>query len=66
MLARYHGLPVDGAHLRHEFSPSGSPFDDMTLLRAARSLGLRARRIRSRWSRLEVVRLPAIAPRRSG
>ena len=38
----------------------------MELLRAARSLGLKARCVRSRWDRLRVISLPALVRMREG
>ncbi len=45
----------------HEFGTSGSNFSTGDLLRAAKWLGLKARRIDSQWQRLAATPLPAIA-----
>lgn len=66
LLARYFGVPADGAQLRHQFGQPAEPFRDGDILRAARQLGLKARRITSHWHRLAVVPLPAIAIIRDG
>lgn len=66
LLARYHGVPVDPEYLRHQFGVPGAVLDSIGLLRAARHLGLKARRIRSRWARLRGVPLPAIAVQKDG
>ncbi|MBI5329535.1 MAG: type I secretion system permease/ATPase [Betaproteobacteria bacterium] len=57
MLARFHGVAVDPAQLAHEF---GEPFGINETLLAARKLGLKARRIRSKPGRLNRTPLPAI------
>jgi subfamily B ATP-binding cassette protein HlyB/CyaB len=66
VLARLHGVAADAGRLRHEFGRSGHRFNDMDLVRAARSLGLKARALDSCWGRLLATRLPAIARRKSG
>ncbi|EAR20409.1 type I secretion system permease/ATPase [Nitrococcus mobilis] len=66
LIARYHQLPADEQQLRREFVPPGKAFDALTLVRAARSLGLRARQLHSRVQRLEKTPLPAIAERHDG
>jgi subfamily B ATP-binding cassette protein HlyB/CyaB len=66
LLARLHGLPADPSQLQHQFGQSGRSFSDMEIIRAARSLGLKAKRLSSQWSRLRKTPLPAIARRRGG
>ena len=66
ILARYFGLPADGDRLRREFAAPGMPFGEVELVRAARSLGLRARAVRCRPSRLPGCPFPAIASYRDG
>jgi len=61
ILARLHGLPADAGQLRHQFGQSGRNFSNIEILRAAKSLGLKAREIASDWSRLHKTPLPAIA-----
>ena len=66
ILARYFGVPADGAQLRHLFGGSGKTFGDTELLRAAKHLGFKAGLVDSEWSRLSVVQLPAIARLKDG
>src|SRR5262245_54794356 len=61
--SRVLGISVDPDRLRREFGTPGHVFGETDLLRAARSLGLRARLVRSRWSRLQVIPMPALATR---
>ena len=66
LVARLHGLTADIARLRHEFSVSSAPLDADCLVRAARYLGLKARKLSSSWRRLEKTPLPAIARHQDG
>ena len=50
----------------HQFGVPGQALDEIGLLRAARHMGLKARRIRSRWTRLRATLLPAIAVQKYG
>ena len=61
LLSRYHGVPADGAQLRHQFSERGAPLGEPELLRAAKHLGFRAGPMDSDWARLAALPLPAIA-----
>jgi subfamily B ATP-binding cassette protein HlyB/CyaB len=65
-VARFLGVPADAEELRRRFAPSGQPFGEAELVRAARALGLRARGLRSRWRRLRMTPLPALALRKDG
>ena len=60
-LSRFYGLPASISRLQHQFGKSGQDFSATDLLRAAKSLGLKARKVSLDWSRLEKLRLPAIA-----
>ena len=60
-VARLHQLPADLAQIQHEFGTSDRPFDTGDLLRAAKWLGLKARKVASSWSRLSETPMPAIA-----
>jgi subfamily B ATP-binding cassette protein HlyB/CyaB len=66
LIARYHGITADAAQLRHASGRGAAALgsDDLTL--AARSLGLRARRIRARPERLADTPFPALALDASG
>ena len=66
MLARLHGLPVDPAQLHHQFGQSGKDFNVTDILRAAKSMGLKAREITTDWTRLARTPLPAIAQHPDG
>jgi subfamily B ATP-binding cassette protein HlyB/CyaB len=66
LIARLHGLPADSGQLRHQFGHADQPLDTTSLLRAARSLGLKARAVSSGWERLSSTPLPAIARDRDG
>ena len=61
LMARFYGLAVDGAQLRHKFGESGSPLTQVDLLRAARYVGFKAGRVTTKWSKLSDLPLPAIA-----
>jgi subfamily B ATP-binding cassette protein HlyB/CyaB len=52
LLARYHGVAVDPDQLRHRFASHRDVFGIDEALRAAKELGLKARRVVSRWERL--------------
>jgi subfamily B ATP-binding cassette protein HlyB/CyaB len=66
LLARFHGVPADGAQLQHQFGETDKVLSDANLLRAAKHLGLKAARMRSRWEELGSIPLPAIAKRSDG
>jgi len=66
LVARMHGLPADAGRLQHEFGRTGAAFDTTTILRAARSLGLKARSICCDREHLHGTPLPAIARDREG
>lgn len=66
MVARFHQVAADPAQIRHQFGAQGSPFDAISLVRASRYLGLRAKSIRSHWDRLTRIALPAIAQSPAG
>lgn len=66
MVARFHGLAADPAQLAHEFQGSGKPFGPVEILLAAKKLGLQAKQVRTRLSRLNKTPLPAVAIDRDG
>jgi subfamily B ATP-binding cassette protein HlyB/CyaB len=66
IIARLYGLPADSSQLRHQFGHADRPVDTTDLLRAARSLGLKAKAVRSGWERLSSTPLPAIARDKDG
>jgi ATP-binding cassette, subfamily B, bacterial HlyB/CyaB len=61
LLARYHGLAADPEQLAHQFRSPGKPFGVQEILLAAKSLGLKAKRVRTEVGRLERTPLPALA-----
>ena len=66
MIARFHGLAADTGRLQHEFSEAGEPLGMDELLRAARYLGLKARKRTSEWRRLSTTPLPVLARHKNG
>lgn len=66
MLARFHGVAADPEQLCHEFQIDSQPFDESTLLLAARKLGLQARAVNSKVARLDKIPLPALAQLHDG
>ena len=66
LLARFFELPADGAQLQHQFGWSGKRLSDTDLLRAAKSLGLKAGALQTTWERLSNTPLPAIAKCKNG
>lgn len=66
IMARFLGVPVDPAQLRHEFLQSGEQFGVAEILRASKQLGLKAKAITIDWSRLQKVALPTIAAHEDG
>lgn len=65
-IAHLLGVPSDASRLRHEFAPEGRACAARDLVRAARALGLKARRLHSNWQRLARTPLPAIVGVRGG
>lgn len=66
LISRLYGLPADPGQIRHQFGQSDRTFATPDILRAAKSLGLKAREITSDWSRLSKTQLPAIAQNKNG
>jgi subfamily B ATP-binding cassette protein HlyB/CyaB len=65
LLARFHGLPADPDHLSHQRG-TDQPFNATDIVLSAKSLGLKARSIKSNWARLAKTPLPAIARHTDG
>ncbi|BCM24953.1 type I secretion system permease/ATPase [Methyloradius palustris] len=61
LLARYHGVAVEGDHLRHEFGTEAKPFGITEILLAAKKYKLTAKQVRVSPDRLERTPMPAIA-----
>ena len=66
LMARFFGVPADGAQLKHQFVEPGKDFDETKLLLAARHLGFKTGAIDSIWTRLPATSLPAIAQQKDG
>ena len=65
MLLRFHGIAADPEQIRRS-AAIGATIEAADMLRCAKSLGLKARRITSRWRRLATTPLPAVARRHDG
>ncbi len=59
MMAEFHGIVADKAKLQHEYGQA--PFDEITLLNAAKSLGFSAKLVQHQPERLHRAPLPCIA-----
>lgn len=66
MLARFFGVPADLDQLRHQYGRADRQVNVIELLRCAKSLGLKAKRISTKWQRLTRTPLPAIAEYKDG
>ena len=64
LIARLHGIAVDIMQLQHLYGRE--PFESQTILLAARTLGLTAKRVRQAAERLDRAPLPAIGLDRTG
>lgn len=65
-IARFHGVASDADQLRHAAARHSAQFDVSDLMLAARSLGLKARRVKAKASRLNHVPFPALVIDREG
>ena len=65
MLARFHGLAAQPEQVRHQFGDADNGLEPVDLLRAAKSLKLKARRVRlsgkKRGEKIQDLPLPAVA-----
>ena len=64
MLLRFHGAGADPAQIRHQCGTAAIGTADM--IRCAREFGLKARELKTSWSRLATTPLPAIAALKDG
>lgn len=64
MLAAWHQIPVDQPALSHRFG--ADPWDQATVLLAAKALGLQAKRVRQPSHRLQAAPVPCLAMDRDG
>jgi subfamily B ATP-binding cassette protein HlyB/CyaB len=61
LVARFHGVALDPAKLRHEYGSPDAAFTEPQLIAAATSLGLKVRALATRFDRLPTTPLPALA-----
>ncbi|WP_299734241.1 type I secretion system permease/ATPase [uncultured Endozoicomonas sp.] len=61
MLAKFHGVAAEAEQLHHQFGRADAALDDTAMLRAAKSLKLKARKIKVTMDQLVDLPLPAIA-----
>lgn len=62
----FYEIPADAQALLHSFAPGGGKLDKLSIVRAARAKGLKAKAGFSRLSRLKKLPTPAIAVARDG
>ena len=61
MLLQFLKKPADPDVLKHEYCPEGRDFDPVTMVRAAKKLGIKARQVTIKKKRLEKAPFPIIA-----
>ncbi|ASK91024.1 type I secretion system permease/ATPase [Xanthomonas campestris pv. trichodesmae] len=61
LLAQFHGVAADAVQLAHGFGRGGEPFEETTLLLAAKQLGLKAKVVAQPAARIGMAALPALA-----
>ncbi|WP_188750311.1 type I secretion system permease/ATPase [Marinobacterium zhoushanense] len=66
IVLKFHKLPSDLGQLQHQFNLGGKPVDTLSLVRAAKQQGLKAREVVVKPDRLSKVSLPAIGQNQSG
>ncbi|TQV85064.1 type I secretion system permease/ATPase [Aliikangiella coralliicola] len=66
LVARFHQVPAEASALIREFGSDSEQLNDINLLRAAKSLGFKAKLLRTKTNRLHKLILPAIAKRHNG
>ncbi|BBF92928.1 peptidase C39 [Blastochloris tepida] len=64
MMLGFHGFGVDPEQVRHQFG--ARPIGVAEMIRGAQQFGLKARAVRSNWSRLAKTPLPAVATLNDG
>lgn len=65
-LLAFHDIAADPDHLAREYAPDGKKLSPVSIIRAARAQGLKAKRTRSKIKRIGKVPLPAIATAKDG
>jgi len=66
LIARFHQLPAEASALAREFQHNDSSLSDINLIRAAKSLGFKAKFIKDKPEKLSAHLLPAIARHEDG
>lgn len=66
MLARYYRVPVEPEQIRHSLGLTGRVADASDLLRVAKDLGFRARKLTTKSSQFQKLSLPAIGESADG
>ncbi|WP_159463065.1 type I secretion system permease/ATPase [Caballeronia ptereochthonis] len=66
IIARFHDIAADAAQLKHQAANDKGRFTDKDLVRAARTLGLKARTVALRPATLGTVPMPALVLGREG
>lgn len=66
ILSRFFELPCDPKQLQHEFGRLGEQFVSNDILRATKTLGLKAKEVSPKPERLDKIQLPAIAQHKDG
>jgi subfamily B ATP-binding cassette protein HlyB/CyaB len=66
VLSQYHRIAVEPDKIKHQFGDGEKPFTATEILRAAKSLGFRAKKVHSSPERLTNEFLPAIAQDKQG
>jgi subfamily B ATP-binding cassette protein HlyB/CyaB len=61
MMGRFHGMALDPDQIAHELKEPGKPFNAAQILIAAKRAGLKARLVKSSFSRIHKTPLPALA-----
>ncbi len=66
VMAHYHGIATSGGDIMHRFSSDGKDLSQQEWLLAAKDLGLKARVVSRKLSRLSLLTLPAVVWREDG
>jgi ATP-binding cassette, subfamily B, bacterial HlyB/CyaB len=66
LIAKFHQIPFDETQITHQFSVPHKSFDSVDILRAAKSLTLKAKQLSVKTADLIKTPLPAIVPTQSG
>jgi subfamily B ATP-binding cassette protein HlyB/CyaB len=66
MIAHYNGIAADAAQIRHTFAVGQDGITTVDLIRAARTLGFKAKSVHVGFTRLAKLPLPAIAGTKDG